>query len=193
MSEGCCQNECWGVLAFHAMQTGVLAGPAACFANTGSNIATLIAPALWQCRLTAQTKSSLPLQQHPLCLQVQIVPHTSLWPFQMRRCFPQHSFVWFSSGISTPILEPKQPPQDLSTVQRAAQRAGMHSDISITVAISPSDWSPLAAKLGCFLALSWRKHFVGSIINLTTKLWMVLSQVIKQLHGRKMTQFKGCS
>lgn len=60
MSEGCCQNECWGVLASHAMQTGVLAGPAACFANTGSNTATLIALALWQRRLTAQTKSSLP-------------------------------------------------------------------------------------------------------------------------------------
>lgn len=67
------------------------------------------------------------------------------------------------------------------------------SDISITVTISPSDWSPLASKLGYFPALRWRKHFVGSIINLTTKLWLVLSQVIKQSHGRKMTQFKGCS
>lgn len=65
MNKGCCQNECWGVLASRAMQTGVLAGPAACFANTGSNTATLIAPALWQRRLTAQTKSSLPPQQYP--------------------------------------------------------------------------------------------------------------------------------
>lgn len=45
-------------------------------------------------------------------------------------------------------MKPEQLSQVLSTVQHAAQRAGMHPiDISITVTISPSGLTPLAAKL----------------------------------------------
>ena len=79
MSAGCCQNVCWGVLVEdHSVQTGVLVGPAACCANTSSDIANLTAPALRQCRLTVRKKSSLHLQQHPALLAALNIPTPAL-------------------------------------------------------------------------------------------------------------------
>lgn len=129
-----------------------------------------------------------------LSLQVWTLPYPLPWMFSKEKMKCPCSVAWSSLKTPTYTSPQEQPPQDCSPCQHAAQRACTHhSDISITVTISPSDWSPLASKLGYFPALSWRKHFVGSIINLTTKLCLVLSQVIEQSHGRKTTQFKGCS
>lgn len=107
-----------------------------------------------------------------LSLQVWTLPLLFPWMFSREKVKWPCSVV--QSSLKTSPQE--QPPQDHSTCQYVAQRTCTHhSDLSITVTISPSDWSPLASKLGYFPALSWRKHFVGSIINLTTKLWLVLS------------------
>lgn len=64
----------------------------------------------------------------------EVPPIGQLWAIQLRNI--------------SPTMKPKQLSQVLGTVQRAAQSAGIHhSDISITVTISSSGWSPLAAKL----------------------------------------------
>lgn len=164
------------------MLAGVPSGPAVLFADSSSDVANLTAPALWQCRLPGQTKSALCLQQHPSLL-TGLNTHVCMLSKGKLKC-PHCTDLY---GPAEEYLPPSLHSYSLPRI------SVFWSDISITVTISPSDWSPLASKLGYFPALRWRKHFVGSIINLTTKLCLVLSQVIKQSHGRKMTQFKGCS
>lgn len=148
MSAGSCQNVYWGMLVEDHSITVLLVS---CHANWGPcwSCSTLCWCQQQYCKphntspMVMQANSE---QNHRyvcsiilLYLQVWIFPHPPPWRFQRRRWSAPHSTALScpAQEYLPPILKPEQPPQDLSTVQHAAQRAGMHcSDISITVAIS---------------------------------------------------------